>query len=70
MPKSKLTWYKSKANRIIKVLKAEPQKELATAINESQQVISYRLKNVYPEFLEDMIRLLDVCGYEIVEKGE
>lgn len=69
MPKCKITWYKSKANQILKEIKKLSQKEIATEINESQQTISYRLKNVYPESLEDWIRILNLAGFEIVRKG-
>lgn len=68
MPKSTLTWYKSKAKKLIREFRLTPQRELAATVNVSQQVMSYRLKNVYPKALEDLIRLLDISGYEIVEK--
>lgn len=70
MPKSTLTWYKSKAKRILNDIRCVKHTALATALNESPQVISYRLKNVYPEVFEDVIRLLDLAGYEIKEKEE
>lgn len=70
MPKCKLTWYKSKANKILKVVKRIPQAEIAAEINESQQTVSYRFKNIYPEFLEDWVRILDLAGLEIVRKEE
>ena len=70
MPKSTLTWYKSKANKILKEIKKIPQRNIAIEINESQQVVSYRLKNVYPKSLEDLIRILNMAGFEIVRKKE
>lgn len=70
MPKCKLTWYKVKANKILKVVKRIPQAEIAAEINESQQTVSYRFKNIYPEFLEDWVRILDLAGLEIVRKEE
>lgn len=70
MPKSTLTWYKSKSNRLLKDFRLLKQKDIATAINESQQTVSYRIRKVYPEVLPDIIRILDLAGYEIVEKGE
>lgn len=70
MPKSTLTWYKSKSNRILKDFRLLKQKDIATTINESQQTVSYRIKNVYPVVLPDIIRILDMAGYEIVEKGD
>lgn len=70
MSKSTLTWYKSRANRIMRDIKALKRQEIATELNESHQVISYRVKNVYQKQLEDWLRMLDKAGYEIVEKGE
>lgn len=70
MPKSTLTWYKSKANRLMRAIRGLKQKDIATEINESQATVSYRLKNVYPEYLEDLIRILKMAGYEIVEIEE
>lgn len=68
MPKSTLTWYKSKSKRIMRDVRALKRKDIATEINESHQLISYRIKNVYPGQLEDWLRILDLAGYEIVEK--
>lgn len=70
MPKCNLTWYKSKSNRILKDFKLLKQKDIAREINESQQTVSYRLNKVYPEILPDIIRILNMAGYEIVEKEE
>lgn len=70
MPKCKLTWYKSKANSLLKDFRSIKQKDIAAEICESQQTVSYRLKNVYPIVLPDLIRILDMAGYEIKEKGE
>ena len=70
MPRSTLTWYKTKSTRILKDFKLLKQKDIANMINESQQTVSYRLKNVYPAVLPDIIRILDMAGYEIKEKGE
>lgn len=68
MPKCSLTWYKSKSNRLLKDFRLLKQKDIATTINESQQTVSYRLRKVYPEVLPDIIRILDMAGYEIKEK--
>ncbi|MCQ2771218.1 MAG: hypothetical protein MJ236_05410 [Clostridia bacterium] len=70
MPKSTLTWYKSRTNRIMRDVRALKQKDIANEINESQQVISYRINNVYEKELNDWIRILNLAGYEITEKGE
>lgn len=68
MARSTLTWYKTKSNRILKDFRLLKQKDIATEINESQQTVSYRIRNVYPEVLPDLIRILNMAGYEIVEK--
>lgn len=70
MPKSTLTWYKSKAKRIMRDVRALKGREIAEAINESQQVASYRLNHMYEKQLNDWILILDLAGYEIKEKGE
>lgn len=70
MPKSTLTWYKSKANRIVKDLKSHKESEIGLMLNESRQCIHYRMQNIYPSMFEDVIRLLDLAGYEIKEKEE
>ena len=70
MPKSTLTWYKSKAKRLMKDISLLKQKDIAAEINESPGTVSYRLRNVYPEYLEDLIRILKMAGYEIVEVEE
>lgn len=68
MPKSTLTWYITKSRRIMRDVRALKQKDIANEINESQQVISYRLKNTYENDLCDWIRILNLAGYEIREK--
>jgi len=70
MPKSTLTWYKTRAKRIMRDVRALKQKDIAREINESQQVISYRINNTYEKELNDWIRILELAGYEINEKGE
>lgn len=69
MPKSTLTWYKSKAKQIMCDVKGLKNKEIAEAINESQQVTSYRVLHMYEKQLIDWILILDLAGYEITEKG-
>lgn len=68
MAASNLTWYKTKASRILKFINAENQTEMSTLLNIKQQTYSYRIRNVYPRMLEDLLRLLDVAGFEVVEK--
>lgn len=70
MPKCKITWYKSEANQILKEVRKISQKDIAIEINESQQTVSYRLRNVYPECLEDLIRILRLAGFEIRKREE
>lgn len=70
MPKSTLTWYKTKTKRIMRDVRALKQKDIAREINESQQTISYRINNVYERELTDWIRILDLAGYEVREKEE
>lgn len=70
MSKSKLTWYKSKARLLLKLVKCEKRQDIANLINESQQTISYRIGHQYQEQLEDWLRILDFIGYEVREKDE
>lgn len=70
MPASTLTWYKRKAKRIMRDVNSLRRQTVADALNESHQLISYRMKNVYPGQLEDWVQLLDMAGYEIKEKEE
>lgn len=70
MSKCKLTWYKTKARLLVKLIKAEKQQNLANLINESQQTISYRISHQYQKQLEDWLRILDFIGYEVREKNE
>jgi len=65
MARSKLTWYKTEAKLILSDIRELKQSDIATEINESRQVVSYRLNKVYPEVLEDLIRILNMAGYEI-----
>lgn len=70
MPKCSLTWYKSKANRLLKDIKYLRQTEVAEKLNDSKQKFSYRVNNVYPKILPELIIVLDMAGYEIREKGD
>lgn len=70
MAKSNLNWFKSLSKRIMRDFLALPQKDICIAINAKQPTVSYRLHNVYPVILPDIIRILDLAGYEIVEKQE
>lgn len=44
--------------------------DIAEAINQSQQVTSYRILHMYEKQLNDWILILDLAGYEIKEKEE
>lgn len=68
MPKSTLTWYKSRVKRIMRDVKALKQKDIAQEINESQQTVSYRINHIYEQELTDWILILNLAGYEIKEK--
>lgn len=68
MPRSTLTWYISKANKLIKEIKQVPQNEMSILLNISQQTYSYRINHIYPDRLSELIRMLDAAGYEIKEK--
>lgn len=68
MPRANITWYASKVNRIMRDIRALKQKDIADTICESQQTVSYRVRNVYKTELEDFIQILDLAGYEIKEK--
>lgn len=70
MPKSTLTWYRTKTNRILKDLRLLKQKDIANELGITQQAVSNRIKVVYPRELSEIIRVLDMAGYEITEKGE
>lgn len=70
MPKCSLTWHKSKANRIMRDIKSLKQQDIADEIGESQQTVSYRIRKQYPNIMPDLIKVLNLAGYEIVQKGE
>ena len=66
MAKVILTREAKMADRIIRCLPR--QKDVAEALGESPQLIHYRLKEVYPKQIAELITLLDLAGYEIKEK--
>lgn len=68
MSKSTLTWYKSKAKRIVKDLRLVKQKTIATTINLDQSTISRQINGSWQKELEKWLRLLDLAGYEVIEK--
>jgi len=68
MSKSTLTWYKSISRKLMRGLKSVKQVEIARELGETPQVICYRMKNCYPNMFDDVVRLIDMAGYEIREK--
>ena len=70
MPKSTLTWYKSQANKIMKDLRKVKQKDIATELNKSPQLVNQNLKEYYPRMIEDVLRMLALAEYEVVKKEE
>ena len=50
----------------VKTLK---QKDIAEEVGRSQQDVSYRIRKMYPQILDEMITILEMAGYEVVEKG-
>lgn len=60
----------TKSARLVdRILRCLPkQKEVAAVLGESPQTINYRIKNVYPKTLSELIILLELAGYEIKEK--
>ena len=71
MSKCSLTWYKSRAKRIMRDVSSLGRQKVANEIGVSKQAISYRVvKDIYLKQLEDWLRILRMAGYEIVEKEE
>lgn len=66
MAKVILTRERRLADRIIRSL--PKQVKVAEALGESPQVISHRIRKVYPQQISELITLLDLAGYEITEK--
>lgn len=67
MARTILTKERRQADRIIRCL--PKQVTVADALHISPQLTSYRINNVYPEQIAELITILDLAGYEIVEKG-
>lgn len=66
MPQVFLTKESKLANRIIRHI---PNKaELGRRLGVSRQLINYRVKEIYPKQIAEIITLLDYAGYEIREK--
>ena len=55
--------------RIMNAVKTLKQKDIAKEVGRSQQDVSYRIRKMYPQILDEMITILEMAGYEVVEKG-
>lgn len=64
-----LTKHGTHVRRIMNAIRTVKQKDISNEIGRSQQDVSYRIRKVYPEILEEMITILEMAGYEVVEKG-
>ena len=68
MAKVILTEEARKADRILRCLPKKTQ--VAAELGISRQAYGYRFSEVYPRIFRDFIKMLDLAGYEIREKGE
>lgn len=55
--------------RIMNAVKTLKQKDIAEEVGRSQQDVSYRIRKMYPQIFDEMITILEMAGYEVVEKG-
>ena len=69
MARSYITKHGKKVRQIMNAVTRLRQKDIADEIGESQQVVSYRIRNKCPEIFEEMITILEMAGYEVVERG-
>lgn len=71
MPKSTLTWYKSKSKRIMKMVSSLQRKTIAEEIGITSQAVGKNINNgSYEKELSKWIIILNLAGYEIREKEE
>jgi len=69
MAASKLNARKRMIRRIFADLKMNTkQVVIANELGTSQANISYRMTKYYPRLFEDFLVILDLAGYEVVEK--
>lgn len=68
MARPRSTWYQKQTRRIMLAIADVKQADIAHEINQSQQTVSYRINKVYPQVIEDLVRILELAGYEIKEK--
>lgn len=54
-----------------RILRCMPKKsQVAAELGISRQAYGYRFSEVYPRTFPEFIKMLDLAGYEIREKGE
>lgn len=68
MAKVILTKESRLADRILRCLPKKSQ--VAAELGISRQAYGYRFSEVYPRTFPEFIKMLDLAGYEIREKGE
>ena len=69
MPSINLTWYAPKVRRIMRDVRALKQTQIAEIEGVTRQAISKKMQNTtYNKELTNWIQILDLAGYEIVEK--
>lgn len=68
MAKVILTKESRLADRILRCLPKKTQ--VAAELGISRQAYGYRFSEVYPRTFPEFIKMLDLAGYEIREKGE
>lgn len=68
MAKVILTKESRLADRILRCLPKKSQ--VAAELGISRQAYGYRFSEVYPRTFPEFIKMLDLAGYEIIEKGE
>ena len=68
MEKVILTEEARMADRILRCLPEKTQ--VAAELGISRQTYGYRFLGVYPRIFPEFIKMLDLAGYEIREKGE
>ena len=68
MEKVILTKESRMADRILRCLPKKTQ--VAAELGISRQAYGYRFSEVYPRTFPEFIKMLDLAGYEIREKGE
>lgn len=68
MAKVILTKERRMADRIIRCMPSGA--EIGRQLGESSQIMNYRKREVYPKVLPELIKVLDLAGYEIKERED